>query len=106
MCRRRRSRRGSRSFRCSLATLPAQLRGCLLVDGKGQVLEAASEDDAVVTLGTFDGDVLVEDVVEHGLRVAVERVAPTAAAAVVVDETLAGFERDPVSGVLDYDGVR
>src|SRR5581483_695144 len=102
MCRRRRSRRGSRSFRCSLATLPAQLRGCLLVDGKGQVLEAASEDDAVVTLGTFDGDVLVE----HGLRVAVERVAPTAAAAVVVDETLAGFERDPVSGVLDYDGVR
>ena len=46
----------------------------LVVDGQRQVLQRAGEDHAVVPLGAGDADVLVEDVVEHGLGIAVQGV--------------------------------
>ena len=63
------------------------------------------EHDAVVALGAVDRHVLVEHVVEHGLRIAVERIAPTATAAVVVVEPLPGRHRHPVGGVLHDERV-
>src|SRR5262249_39183390 len=49
--------------------------------------------------------VLVDDVVEHGPRIAVERIAPTASAAVVVHDPVARLHRHPLGGVLDAERV-
>src|SRR5215510_8131039 len=78
---------------------------CLLVDGEGEVLEGAGEDDAVVALGAFDAHVLVEDVVEHGVRLTAERVAPSAAAAVVVHDPLRLADGHPLGRVLNDEGI-
>ena len=75
---------------------PARARSVAsLVDREREVVERAGEHDAVVALGALDAHVLVEHVVEHRLRVAVERVAPAATAAVVVHDPLAGRRSAP-----------
>ena len=67
----------------------AQRLGGFVIDRERVVLEAAREHDAVVALRRFERDELVEHVVEHDLRIALERIAPAAAAAVDVAERLA-----------------
>src|SRR4051794_169588 len=69
----------TRSLLTSAAPLCTQLLGRLGVDAQRQVGEGSGQHDAVVTGRALDAHVLVEHVVEHRLRVAVERVAPTAA---------------------------
>src|SRR5262249_39497344 len=83
----------------------AQLLGGGLGGGQREVFERTGEHDAVVTLGSGYGHVLVEHVVEHSLGIAVERVAPTAAAAVVVVEQLTSVHRHPLGGVLHDERV-
>src|SRR5204862_5547379 len=80
----------------SMATRLAQLLGGRDVDGERQVFQRSRQHHGVVALCTSDADVLVEHVVEDRLRITVEGVAPPAAAAVVVDDALAGIERHPV----------
>ena len=63
-----------------------------MVDGEVHPLERPGDDHAVVAPGAADRHVLVPDVVEHGLHVALEGVTPPAAAAEVVDELVAGLE--------------
>src|SRR5271169_4193995 len=60
------------------------------VDGEREVLERAGQHDAVLARRALDADVLVQHVVEHGLRVAVEGITPAAPAAVVVHDPLTG----------------
>src|SRR5262245_21217595 len=72
-----------------------------LVDLEREVFERSGEHHAVVAARTFDGHVFVDDVVEHRLRIAREGIAPTATAAVVVHDALAGVDRNPVRGVRD-----
>src|SRR3954471_3347315 len=89
----------------SRSALRAQRVGGGRIDRQGQVRERTREHHAVVTRRTLDAHVLVEHVVEHGLRVAVEGIAPAAASAVVVHDPLAGRDRHPVGGVLDHELV-
>src|SRR2546421_12965488 len=80
--------------------------GCgLLVDLEGEVLERAAQHHAVVALGALEAHVLVEHVVEHGLRLTVEWAAPTAATAVVVHDPLRRPDRHPLGRVLHVERV-
>src|SRR6266480_6311083 len=79
--------------------------GGLLVDLEGEVLERAAQHYAVVALGALDAHVLVEHVVEHGLRLAVEWAAPSASAAVVVHDPLRRLDRHPLGRVLHDERV-
>ena len=67
--------------------------GGLVVDGEVHRLERAGDDDAVVAVRALHRDVLVPHVVEHGLDVPFEGVAPAAAAAEVVDQLVARLEQ-------------
>src|SRR5262245_48773467 len=79
-----------------LGALP---RGGVGIDGERQLPEVAREDDTILAAGRFDRDVLVEHVVEHAVGRTVQRIAPAAAAAVVVLVGLAGVVLD-VGGAL------
>ena len=68
------------AHRLSGAIAARSARSCsvaVVVDRERQVFERAGEHDAVVAARAFDRHVLVEHVVEHGLRVAVERDRPS-----------------------------
>src|SRR3954468_8814538 len=84
------------------APLRPELFGRVGVDGERQLFQRAGEHDAVLAGRGLDADVLVEHVVQHRLRVAVERASPAAASAVVVHDPLAGRDRLPVRGVLHH----
>src|SRR5207302_4649535 len=73
--------------------LGAQPRRRLPVYREVEPLERAGQHDAVVLARALRRDVLVEDVVTHLRRVAVERVAPASTAAVVIGERLARLVR-------------
>ena len=62
--------------------------------GQRHFLERTGDHHAVVAQRAFDRHVLVPDVVQHGLRVAQQRVAPAPPPPKSVDQPLAGFEQD------------
>ena len=74
-----------------------QRLGGIFVDSEIHPGEGAGHDDAVITTGTFNGDVLIPHILEHPGRVALERVAPTASPAEVIDELVAGRQQVPLN---------
>ena len=70
-------------------------RGRRLVDRQRQLLERAAQHHAVALPGRVERHVLVPHVVEHRGGVAVQRVAPAAAAAEVEHEPVAGLHAHP-----------
>src|SRR5262245_46712393 len=94
---------------CTLL-LPAPLRAQRIrsspIDREIKRLERPGQDEAVVAAGSFDGDILVEHVVEDPLGITRQRIAPASAAAITIGVALTRLVMDVKGGGLDLVLVR